>query len=120
MEKKKICIDFDGVLSEYNGWKGSYHFGKPMKGVKEFLFSLEKSNISFVVLTTRKSKQGIKKWFNEYGLPLPEEITDRKIKAHAYIDDRAIAFDGDFSALTKKMKSFSVHWNDKKPFKELK
>ena len=41
--KKKIFIDFDGVLNTYNGWKGSDELFEPMPNTKEFLINLSKN-----------------------------------------------------------------------------
>ena len=118
-KKKKVCIDFDGVLAEYHGWEGEHHHGKPLPGVKAFLEKLRMANIDVIVLTSRESKEHILAWFKRYGLPIPVEITNRKIPANAYIDDRAVYFDGNFDHLLKTLRSFKVYWSQKQPFKAL-
>ena len=115
---KKICIDFDGVLAQYRGWKGNHH-GKPALGVKRFLKRLVAANIDFVVLTTRDSKKAILKWFKKHNLPLPLNITNKKIKATAYVDDRAVYFDGSFTNLIKKLSKFEVYWKKGMSLKSL-
>ena len=40
MENKKeykVCVDFDGVIAKYDGYRGDEHYGEPIKGAKEFL-----------------------------------------------------------------------------------
>lgn len=34
MEKKTICVDFDGVIAQYDGFKGNDIFGDPIDGVQ--------------------------------------------------------------------------------------
>ena len=121
LKRKRICIDFDGVLAEYDGiWKGEKYHGKPLSGLKNFLKKLNNADIDFVVLTTRESKKFILNWFKKHNLPLPLNVTNKKIKATAYIDDRAVYFDGNFNNLIKSLRKFKVYWNNKKPFKILR
>ncbi len=115
----RICIDFDGVLALYSGWKGHHHHGKPMPGAKRFLEELKRSNVDFVVHTSRDSKKMILAWFKKYGLPLPLAITSKKIIATVYIDDRAMYFDGSFTRLLGQLQKFKVHWKEGHPFKDL-
>jgi hypothetical protein len=37
LKPKHVCVDFDGVLAEYTGWKGPDHLGAPRAGAKHFL-----------------------------------------------------------------------------------
>ncbi|MAF34524.1 hypothetical protein CMO91_01635 [Candidatus Woesearchaeota archaeon] len=114
-----LSLDFDGVLAEYHGYKGRGVFGKPMPGVKQFLERIKKAGIGFVVITTRKESKLVKEWFVKNDLPLPSKITNQKVSASAYVDDRGITFTGDFDKLVKDLRKFTVHWRDKKVFKDL-
>lgn len=113
-----ICLDFDGVLATYRGYAGRGKFGRPMPGVKSFLEKLDKAGISFIVLTTRTETKLIRHWFERFKLPLPAKITNKKVSATAYVDDRAIHFDGSFEQLLKELSEFAPHWQKKKPFKD--
>ncbi|HLC54296.1 MAG TPA: hypothetical protein VJK07_01570 [Candidatus Nanoarchaeia archaeon] len=113
--KNPICIDFDGVLAEYDGYKGEDTLGKPLKGAREFLKKLNGVNLRWVVFTTRP-RDKIINWFKEHNLPMPEEVTNLKFPSPVYIDDRAIKFDGNFDKLIKDMKNFSVYWNNERIF----
>jgi ribonucleotide monophosphatase NagD (HAD superfamily) len=118
--RTRICLDFDGVLSEYHGnYRGPHIHGKPLPGVKRFLQKLKDADIEIVVLTTKDSHPSIRKWFKKYDLLLPDGITSHKVPASAYVDDRAVYFDGNFNHLTKKLGRFHVHWRNKRPFKML-
>ena len=115
--KHPICIDFDGVLAEYDGYKGEEALGKPLKGSKEFLKKLKFLDIEFNVFTTRPNEK-IMKWLKRYKMPMPVKVTSTKEPAPVYIDDRVIKFDGDFNKLIKDMKNFKVYWGPKKIFEE--
>lgn len=103
---KTIAIDFDGVIHKYSkGWHDGTCYDVPMEGAKETLEALlEKYNV--FILTTRNVNQ-VLEWMIEYTM-LPvviiEEdsvfwnqsnvigITNRKLAAEVYIDDRAFRF----------------------------
>lgn len=64
MDKKTICIDFDGVLATYDGWKGRGDIGEPISGASEATQTLKKEGYTIIVFTTRKSedvKDGLKR-----------------------------------------------------------
>lgn len=52
MDKKTVCIDLDGVLAHYDGWKGVEHIGDPLPGAKELVAQLAKK-YKVVLWTTR-------------------------------------------------------------------
>ncbi len=112
-----ICIDFEGVISEYDGWKDEEVLGKPMKGAKEFIEKIINSGLKYSIFTTRPIDK-IESWIKENYFPKPEIITYIKIKSPLYIDDRCIKFDGDFDKLIKDMKKFNVYWEKEKIFSE--
>ncbi len=108
--QRTICIDFDGVIAQYKGWKGPDYYGEPMKGSKEFLQNLKKRGIKIVIFTIRPADK-IRKGFRDYNFPLPQKITNVKIPAAVYIDDRAVKFNGSFLSLRKELNNFTVYWN---------
>ncbi len=112
--EKIVCIDFDGVISKYDGWKGSDHHGQPIIGAKEFVDRLIKSGFKPVIWTTR-DKVKIEKWLNENGFP-DLEVTNIKYPSVVYIDDRCVQFKGDFNELADDLKKYDVYWR-KKPKK---
>ena len=52
MAKRTICVDMDGVLAKYDGWKGVDHIGEPIDGAREFLRKLSKK-YEVAIFTTR-------------------------------------------------------------------
>lgn len=98
--KPTISLDFDGVLAEYTGWRGKHHTGKPMTGALEFLLTHQASH-QFVIHTVREP-EAISKWLVTHGFPaIP--VTNVKPKASAYIDDRAIRFEGDWQSVSENL-----------------
>ena len=110
-KEKIVSIDFDGVLSQYNGWEGEDITGKPIKGAKEFILRLIESGYKPVVFTTRNPEL-ISNWLDEFGFP-DIEVTNTKYPSLVYIDDRCVKFDGDFSKLDSDLKDYDVYWRKK-------
>ena len=110
-----VCVDLNGVLDGYTGWKGSEHWDPPRPGAAAFLTGLAESGFDIVVFTTRH-RVGVRRWLREHGLlGWVSAITDRKPPAHVFIDDRAVCFRGDFVATLEQVRSFSAHWEEAVP-----
>ncbi len=106
MTKKTICVDFDGVLNEYNGYEEG-NLGEPLSASKEFIRQLRKK-YKVVILTSRPKEQ-VSDWLRNNGFP-SMEITNRKIPAVAYIDDRAIQFKGSYILTIHEALNFKPYW----------
>lgn len=106
-----VSIDFDGVISVYNGWEGKNHLGKPIDGAKEFIEKLLKAGFTPVVWTTRDQDQ-IGNWLKTNKFP-PIEVTNLKYPSTIYIDDRCIQFKGDYKDLMNDLKTYDVYWRNK-------
>lgn len=104
--KKTVCVDLDGVLATYDGWKGVNHFGEPRPGAGEFLRQLRR--VAHVVIFTTRAKAdfddrppgatpesmaaGVRSWLDRNGLEYDEVYSGQgKPMAAAYLDDRAVA-----------------------------
>lgn len=100
-----IAVDFDGVLAEYAGWKGSGNLGPARPGAREFLEQLTKDYQ--VVIHTNRGTSEVWDWLRENDMEqYVLAVGDRKPLAIAYIDDRAIEFRGDFSETLQKLQEF--------------
>lgn len=109
-EKPLVCVDLDGVLNVYDGWRAPEFFHPPRPGAREFLRELKEGGFEVVVFTVRYSPW-VEKWLQEHGLSdLVREVTDRKPPAHVYLDDRAVCFRGDFGEALGQILSFRAHW----------
>lgn len=92
----RVCVDLDGVLNLYDGWKGEDHFAELRPGATEFLQALNNNGFSVVVLTSRDPVKTLA-WLTDSGMVyLVDKVTNKKIPAIAYVDDRAVRFTGDF------------------------
>lgn len=109
MSKLNVSIDFDGVLNTYKGWKGEKVIYTPYPGVDNFLEKL--SDEYNVIVSSIRRADNIAAWLHEYNLDdYIFGITDKKPNAIAYIDDRAILFDGNYNKVLKTLKNFKTHW----------
>jgi hypothetical protein len=105
-----VCIDLNGVLDAYTGWRGAAHFDPPRAGAREFLAALRLRGLRIVIFTTRYPDD-VWAWLGEHGLaPLVDGVTDRKPAAHVFVDDRAVCFRGDFDATLREIDTFTAHW----------
>jgi len=107
---KVVAFDFDGVIHRYSeGWKDGSIYDKFNKDIMELIWTLLVMKIPCVIISTRDPGQ-IKEWWDKQGFimrakVLPFEtkfftdcsyvgITNRKIPAQLYIDDRAYRYTG--------------------------
>ncbi len=105
---KTVAVDFDGVVHRYSrGWADGTIYDPPVEGAFEALRQLLRHHAVFV-FTTRDAGQ-VGAWLRERGgfevatdpasvvtfwdTPNVLLVTDRKLAAVAYIDDRAIRFE---------------------------
>ncbi len=116
-EKLNVCVDFDGVLNNYKGWKGEEELFNPRKNTKKFLQELEQE-YNVIIFTTR-DEDNIKQWLDLYGMPY-DKITNIKEGAVAYIDDRALKFNGSYEDCLKELKNFKAYWEDDNVLKSTK
>lgn len=115
-----IAIDFDGVIASYDGWKGKPTFPKPVAGVKFALDAIKAAGDIIIVNTCRKEIEAVRNYMDEYLLPYdyinfnPENekqgLSDRKIVADVYIDDRAIRFSGNWLDTLSEIDNFKPWW----------
>lgn len=109
-QPKNVCIDFDAVIAEYDGWKGPDHLGQPAVGVRMFLRSVWQLGFRVIVFSTR-NPNSIAQWLLDHDLAvLVSEITDKKVPAVAYIDDRGICHRGDFNETLDQLRNFRPYW----------
>lgn len=105
-----VCVDLNGVLDAYTGWKHPDHWDPPRPGARAFLEALRSNGFDIVVFTTRHPT-GVRKWLREHGLAdLVGAVTRRKPPAHAFVDDRAVCFRGSFDEALKQVVAFKAHW----------
>lgn len=91
-----VCVDLDGVLAQYDGWRGVEVIGDPIDGAVEFLRDLRKHS-RVMIHTVRigkgdgKSLKVVEAWLREHGFEYDEIWTGfGKPPANAYVDDRGV------------------------------
>lgn len=112
---KHIYVDFDGVLAEYDGWKGPEYLGQPRTFAKEFLKELKAMGYTVVIFTTRRVG-AIQGWLRQYDMwHLVSKVTNEKGPALCYVDDRNVVFRGSFSDAITDIKGFLPYWRTPRP-----
>ena len=112
MQKRKtILIDLDGVLNTYDGNYSENYIPEVKKGAKEFI---KKLNIDYdlILFTTRNSLEA-SRWLMENKIDKYfKNVTNVKIPAYLYLDDRAIGFSGDYKKTLEQIEDFKAHWKN--------
>jgi hypothetical protein len=102
-----IAVDFDGVIHDYtHGWDDGSIYGDLMPGAAEGLRALMRDHAVYV--HTSRAPGQVADWLRERGFETVTEyqlarvhfwtdrarllVTDRKLPALAYLDDRAVRF----------------------------
>lgn len=105
-----VCVDLDGVLNLYDGWRGGDFFHPPRPGAAEFLRRLRENNFRVIVFTIRWAAH-VEEWLDRNGLrQFVDSVTDKKPVAHVYLDDRAVCFRGDFEEALRQIAAFKAYW----------
>jgi len=109
-EGKTIAFDFDGVIHKYSkGWQDGSIYDEPNKQILDLMLLLHLSKFPLVIISTREPQQ-IKEWWDknigglraevlDFGTQFFNDtsyvgITNRKVVAQLYIDDRAYKYSG--------------------------
>jgi hypothetical protein len=93
-----VCVDFDGVLCDSAGPYHRNHFGPPIKQGMQLLRLLQARGWTVVILTARKETDSVEKYLSAQGFP-NLLVTNEKVPAQAYIDDRAVHAHEGYKAL---------------------
>lgn len=116
-DRKRLMIDMDKVLHSYEeGWKDGTLYGYLLPGAKEAIDELSKY-YEIVIFTSRLSKehseeeierqkQLISEWLINNAIYYDDMTADKK-PADAYIDDKAIRFEGDWGDTVRKIKTLT-------------
>lgn len=105
-EKPRVCVDLDGVLAKYDGWKGVEKIGAPLPGALEFMQSLAEI-AEIIIFTSRcsvdkgqrqtgrtspgQAKIRVIDWLEKNKFPFTDVYVGQgKPLASVFIDDRGI------------------------------
>ncbi len=99
--RRTIAVDFDGVIAEYDGYKGPGVLGAPRPDVRAAMHTLRAEGWKIVIFTTRGVEE-ISGYLTEHGFPFDEinsnvdyKTQGSKPVADVYWDDRAVRYSGD-------------------------
>lgn len=109
-EGHAVAFDFDGVIHKYSkGWQDGSIYDEYNWKVLDLILLLQVSDIPVFILSTREPSQ-IKEWWDKQGFTMPCEIipdtctfwnntkvvgiTNKKLPAQVYVDDRAYKYVG--------------------------
>jgi hypothetical protein len=106
-----ICLDHDGVGNDYAGHFDAADLGKINPELKPFVLELRRRGFDVVVLSTREP-ESLKAWYHDNGVPV-DDVTNIKVPAVAYIDDRGITFKGSFLEVLSQLETFEPWWKAK-------
>ena len=108
---KAVCFDFDGVIHKYSeGWKDGSIYDDYNKEILDFMLLVQKLEIPIFICSTREPMQIIN-WWNKQGfwceaIKISDTetfwkdtkyigVTNKKLPAQLYIDDRAYRYTGE-------------------------
>ena len=110
MSKSAVAFDFDGVIHKFrDGWRDGSIYDEPNENVVEAIYELNKMKIPVFIFSTR-DPSSIVSWWNEQEFKIKAKVvpsdefffnnldyigvTQRKLPAQLYIDDRAFTYSG--------------------------
>lgn len=107
---KTICLDFDGVVHSYrSGWKGETNIpDPPIHGVREAIRHLRKRYRVVIHSARSGTEEGcmaIRQWLQRHDIEV-DDVCRTKPPAIAYVDDRAIPFNGDWQETIGEINQF--------------
>lgn len=116
---KTVVFDFDGVIHSYTSpWTSAEDIpDPPVPGIREAIRDFRIAGYEVAVVSTRCRNplgvQAISRYLREHNIEVDHILAD-KPPAVAYIDDRAICFDGHPETLLRRVQRF-VPWNRESP-----
>jgi adenylylsulfate kinase len=110
--RSTIAVDFDGVIANYEGWKGERVLGAPRNDVISALTQLKAEGWKIIVHTTRGASD-IRAYLTDARVPFDEinENSDYSNRGHkpvarVYWDDRAVCYSGDAERDLGRIRAF--------------
>ena len=122
---KSIAIDFDGVIHKYSkGWHDGSIYDETIDGWVEAIIRLQRAGYAVFIFSTRDPDQIVEWYYRDFLINHPSAfemqkilgsqvfwnndkvvgVTGRKLEAIAYIDDRAVRFEGSWEIIDNLLK----------------
>jgi hypothetical protein len=99
--RRTIAVDFDGVIAEYDGWKGFGVLGDPRADVLQALRTLRSEGWKIIINSTRGETE-LSEYLARHEIHVDEincnsdyKTSGHKPVADIYWDDRAVCYSGD-------------------------
>jgi 2'-5' RNA ligase len=107
--KARASCDLDGVITVGPG-KTPYDFAPVRTGARDFLRTLHE-RYEEVIIHTARPVDAAKNYLRQNGLlKYVADVTNTKLPSKVYIDDRAVAFTGDFEKTLEEVEDFRPYW----------
>jgi adenylylsulfate kinase len=110
--RRTIAVDFDGVIADYDGYKGPGVLGAPRPDVIEAMRTLKSEGWKIVIFTTRGESE-IASFLAAHNVPHDEinrnsdyQTQGNKPVADVYWDDRAFTYSGDARNDLDRLRNF--------------
>jgi hydroxymethylpyrimidine pyrophosphatase-like HAD family hydrolase len=110
--RRTIAVDFDGVIADYDGYKGPGVLGAPRDDVREALNLLRSEGWKIVIHTTRGNDE-VEGYLQQNAIAHDEINSNSDYRTHGvkpvadvYWDDRAVCYSGDARSDITRIRSF--------------
>ena len=108
--RKTVCIDLNGVLDTYSGWKGPDYRYPPREKAWDFLHAMYMSGYTIIIFSSMDPND-VEVWLRKYNMrQFVDSVTNVKVPALVYLDDRAVTFNGNFDDALNDIINFKTHW----------
>lgn len=116
LKDKIIAVDLDGTILQYDSWRGPTVFGDPLQGAKWALEKFKEMGATIVIYTCRKRVDLVDQHLRKHEIPFDHinfsprnkksKMSEAKIGADIYIDDRNVSFRGEWHETYKEVVNF--------------
>lgn len=120
---RTVAVDFDNTIHPYSaGWTGPEPEDEdPFPGAEDFILGLVHDGYHVAIMSTRckdlEGEQGITRWLHR---KMPKvfyamrdhgkvSLTCQKVPAVAYVDDRAVTFNGNYEEVRGQIDMLVQH-----------
>lgn len=108
--KRTIMIDLDGVLDNYSKFDEN-EIPEIRQGAKDFVKTLYSTGKYDLILFTTRSPKLALNWLIKNNIDKYfKDVTNVKIPAYIYIDDRGLKFNGNYEETLKQIENFKTYW----------